>query len=138
MEEGRDAGGGLGGRQEGRGRAEGEREAMAKSLALCITLPFWLLLPSTFYRDMDCQHIQGREQCLTYVLYRDQVLHSTYCWESTLCLTPPLWLLLPLMFCRDMDRQHIQDREKWKRETAQKIKETKVRGTGKPEGQCVG
>ena len=27
---------------------------------------------------------------------------------------------------RDMDRQHIQDREKWKRETATKIKETKV------------
>lgn len=26
----------------------------------------------------------------------------------------------------DMDRQHIQDREKWKRETAQKIKETKI------------
>ena len=27
---------------------------------------------------------------------------------------------------RDMDRQHIQDREKWKSETAQKIKDTKV------------
>jgi hypothetical protein len=27
---------------------------------------------------------------------------------------------------RDIDRQHIQDREKWKRETAQKIKETKI------------
>lgn len=25
-----------------------------------------------------------------------------------------------------MDRQHIQDREKWKREMAQKIKETKI------------
>jgi hypothetical protein len=27
---------------------------------------------------------------------------------------------------RDMDRAHIQDREKWKRETLQKIKETKI------------
>jgi len=30
-------------------------------------------------------------------------------------------------FCRDVDRQHIQDREKWKRETAAKIKDTKIK-----------
>ena len=27
---------------------------------------------------------------------------------------------------RDMDRMHIQEREKWKRDTAHKIKETKI------------
>jgi hypothetical protein len=39
---------------------------------------------------------------------------------------------------RDVDRLHIQDREKWKRETAQKIKETKIKMmklTGMGKGQ---
>lgn len=39
-----------------------------------------------------------------------------------------------------MDRSHIQDREKWKRETMQKIKETKIQMmklTGRsPEAEC--
>lgn len=35
-------------------------------------------------------------------------------------------LILPLA-ASDVDRQHIQDREKWKRETAAKIKETKIK-----------
>lgn len=69
-----------------------------KKAKVCLTLPSCPLLPLAFYRDMDCQHIQGREQYLTYVLYRGQVVHSTNSWESTLCLTPPLWLLLPLCF----------------------------------------
>jgi len=32
-----------------------------------------------------------------------------------------------IFMCSDVDRQHIQDREKWKRETAAKIKETKIK-----------
>lgn len=42
--------------------------------------------------------------------------HSACPWASL--LSPPR---------SDVDRQHIQDREKWKRDTAQKIKETKIK-----------
>ena len=133
MQEGRDSGGRLGGEAGRKGRAEGGRESMPKT-NLCITLPLWLLLPSKFLQGhgLPAHPRQGAVPDLCLVQVSGPSLHLLL--GIDFVPDPSSWLLLPLVFCRDMDRQHIQDREKWKRETAQKIKETKVRGGASRKG----